>query len=160
MSENPTANPTFGERPLRAELKPVLEELGIVTPTPVQEACLAAGLGQDLLVQARTGSGKTLAFALPILERISSEKRFPQALVLAPTRELALQIAKAVSPLAHAVGARCIALTGGTELAPQIKALTSHRGAQIVAGTPGRVLDHLERGSLSVREVSSQARTW
>ena len=149
-----SGNPTFAERPLRAELKPVLLELGIVTPTPVQEACLAAGLGQDLLVQARTGSGKTLAFALPILEKISGEKRFPQALVLAPTRELALQIAKAVSPLAHAVGARCIALTGGTELAPQIKALTSPRGAQIVAGTPGRVLDHLERGSLSVREVS------
>jgi ATP-dependent RNA helicase DeaD len=147
-------NPNFAERPLRAELKPVLLELGIVTPTPVQQACLEVGLGQDLLVQARTGSGKTLAFSLPILERMTGEKRFPQALVLAPTRELALQIAKAVSPLTRAIDARCIALTGGTELGPQIKALTSPRGAQLVVGTPGRVLDHLRRGTLSVKEVS------
>ena len=144
----------FAERPLRAELKPALAELGFVQPTPVQQACLEAGLTTDLLVQARTGSGKTLAFGLPILERVQGDDRLPQALVLAPTRELALQIAKALSPLSKAVDARCVALTGGADIGPQLKALSSPRGAQIVVGTPGRVLDHLERGSLVVKKVA------
>lgn len=145
----------FSERAIKAELKPALAELGITTPTPVQVACLEAGLDQDLLVQARTGSGKTLAFGIPILERLDGDNRLPQALVLAPTRELALQIAKALSPLTKVVDSRCIALTGGTEMGPQLKALTSPRGAQLVIGTPGRVLDHLNRGSLVVKAVAT-----
>jgi ATP-dependent RNA helicase DeaD len=144
----------FLDQALRAELKPALAELGFTQPTPVQQACLEAGLGTDLLVQARTGSGKTLAFGLPLLGRVQGEDRLPQALVLAPTRELALQIAKALSPLTKAIDARCVALTGGAEIGPQLKALHSPRGAQIVVGTPGRVLDHLERGSLVTKKVS------
>ncbi len=144
----------FAERPIRSELKPALASLNLITPTPVQDATLEAGLGQDLLVQAKTGSGKTLAFGLLILEKIDGDEREPQALVLAPVRELALQIAKVLSPLAHAVGARCIALTGGAEMGPQVKALTSHKGAQLVIGTPGRVLDHLERKTLHPKKIS------
>jgi ATP-dependent RNA helicase DeaD len=138
---------------VRAELRAALAEQKFTTPTPVQAACLAAGLGRDLLVQAKTGSGKTLAFGLPILGGLTPGERLPQALILAPTRELALQIAKALSPFSKAVDARCIALTGGAELGPQLKSLSSPKGAQVVVGTPGRVLDHLNRGSLSAKNV-------
>src|SRR5438067_10116058 len=119
--ETPETPALFADAALRPELKPALAALQFTTPTPVQAACLAAGLGRDLLVQARTGSGKTLAFGLPILDAIDAAERLPQALVLAPTRELALQIAKALSPLAKALGARCVALTGGAEMYPQLK---------------------------------------
>ncbi len=140
---------------LRPELEAALATLGFTTPMPVQAACLAPGPARerDLLVQAKTGSGKTLAFGLPILDRIDANERLPQALVLAPTRELALQIAKALTPLARAVDARCVPLTGGAPMHPQRKALASPRGAQLVIGTPGRILDHLTRGSLVARRV-------
>lgn len=141
--------PTFSESKLRPELKGAIAALGFTHPTAVQTACLEAGIGQDLVVQAKTGSGKTLAFGLPILEALEPGIREPQALVLAPTRELALQIAKALAPLARALDVRCIPLTGGAEMRPQLKALASSSGSKIVIGTPGRVLDHLNRSTLS-----------
>lgn len=153
METTRDAPASFAATALRSELKAALAELGLTTPTPVQAACLAAGLARDLLAQAKTGSGKTLAFGLPILDGLDSGERLSQALVLAPTRELALQIAKALSPLSRAIDARCVALTGGAEIGPQLKALASPRGAQVAIGTPGRVLDHLNRGSLSARSV-------
>jgi ATP-dependent RNA helicase DeaD len=152
MSHEPT---TFADARLRPELRAAISELGFTTPTPVQAACLAAGLSRDLLVQAKTGSGKTLAFGLPILDAIQPVNRFPQAVVLAPTRELALQIAKALTPLARALDSRCIPLTGGADIGPQLKALASPQGAQVVIGTPGRVLDHLNRRSLSPDSVAT-----
>jgi ATP-dependent RNA helicase DeaD len=144
----------FADRPLLPALKTALQEAGFTVPTPVQAASFEVTTG-DLMVQARTGSGKTLAFGLPILEKVDAAQRLPQALVLAPTRELALQIAKAISPFARAVDARCIALTGGADVGPQIKALHSPRGAQMVVGTPGRVLDLIERGHLVTTNVKT-----
>ncbi|MBX3468447.1 MAG: DEAD/DEAH box helicase [Planctomycetes bacterium] len=138
---------TFADAALRPELKAALAALGFTHPTPVQSACLAAGLGHDLLVQARTGSGKTMAFGLPLLDGFDAAVQKPQALVIAPTRELALQIAKALSPLARAVDARCVALTGGADMHAQLQGLAIPRPA-LVIGTPGRVLDHLQRESL------------
>jgi ATP-dependent RNA helicase DeaD len=154
---NPTPAPpdSFVVARIRPELKAALAALDFSRPTPVQSACLAAGIERDLLVQAKTGSGKTLAFGLPILDSLDAAERLPQALVLAPTRELAIQIAKALSPLSQAIGARCIGLTGGAEMRPQLKALASPKGAQIAIGTPGRVLDHLNRGSLAARCVKT-----
>ncbi|MCO5167426.1 MAG: DEAD/DEAH box helicase [Planctomycetes bacterium] len=148
MTEPPADAPeTFADAALRPELKAALAALGFTHPTPVQTACLAAGLGRDLLVQARTGSGKTLAFGLPLLDAFDGAVHGPQALVIAPTRELALQIAKALAPLARALDVRCIALTGGADMNAQLQGLAVPR-PQLVIGTPGRVLDHLQRESL------------
>lgn len=127
-----------------------LDRRGFTTPTGVQEACFQPGVeGRDLLVQSRTGSGKTLAFGLPLLHRLTADKH-PQALILTPTRELAQQVAEeltSVQPrLAHAL------LVGGLSYVPQLKAL--HYGASVIVGTPGRIMDHLERKSLDLSKVS------
>jgi len=145
----------FAATSLRPELKTALANLGFTNPMPVQAAVLEAGLERDLVVQARTGSGKTLAFGLPILDKLAPEARNPKALVLAPTRELALQIAKALAPLAEAVGARCVALTGGAGYGQQLAGLRDRRGQQLIVGTPGRVRDHLEKKSFVATEVET-----
>jgi ATP-dependent RNA helicase DeaD len=132
--------------------EPFLEALikrGFTMATPVQAAAFAPGLeGRDLLVQSRTGSGKTLAFGLPLLHRLSAELR-PQALVLAPTRELAQQVGAELEALKTV---RLAMLVGGLSYSPQLRSL--ERGAQVVVGTPGRVMDHLERGSLDLSGVT------
>jgi len=126
-----------------------LDKRGFTTPTPVQAACFQPGLeGRDLLVQSRTGSGKTLAFGLPLMHRLT-EGRSPQALVLAPTRELAQQVAiemQSVKP-----GLAIAQLVGGMSYGPQLKAL--HYGVDIVVGTPGRIMDHLDRQTLDLSKV-------
>jgi ATP-dependent RNA helicase DeaD len=146
--KQPAGPALFADATLRVELKAALAAFGFTEPTPVQSACLATGLGQDLIVQARTGSGKTLAFGLPILDAFDAAQSVPQALIIAPTRELALQICKALAPMARAIDAQCVALTGGADVFPQLKGLSSPRGPKLVIGTPGRVLDHIKRGSL------------
>jgi ATP-dependent RNA helicase DeaD len=124
----------------------------ITTPTPIQAAALGPLLsGRDVIGQARTGSGKTLAFALPLLEVVDPAARTVQALVLVPTRELAVQVAGVIEKLAGAGGPRVVLLFGGRPLGAQLASLRG--GAQIVVGTPGRTLDHLRRGSLTLASL-------
>ncbi|MEM8944139.1 MAG: DEAD/DEAH box helicase [Planctomycetota bacterium] len=120
-------------------------------PSPVQAGIIPDALsGSDLLGQARTGTGKTAAFAIPILERLELVSRSPQpnAIVLVPTRELAVQVRDEITKLAHGRKARCIAVYGGKPIRSQITQLG--KGCDIVVGTPGRVLDHLARGTLKL----------
>ncbi len=141
---------TFAALGCNAPLLAALDRRGYTIPTPVQAETFKAGLeGRDLLVQSRTGSGKTLAFGLPLLHRLTAEK-YPQALILAPTRELAQQVSEELRSVDK--GLNIALLVGGTAYPPQMKAL--HYGASIVVGTPGRVMDHLDRGTLDLSKVS------
>ncbi len=136
---------------LRPELQRALRNLGISEPTSIQAEAIPVLLdGNDVVAQARTGSGKTLAFALPLVERCDPRHAAIQALVLVPTRELAIQIGSVVGPLAASRGLRHTLLYGGRSLLPEHQAL---RRAQIVIGTPGRTLDHLRQGSLQLSNV-------
>lgn len=137
----------FGLNPL---LLKSLKELGFVNPSPIQYSCIPILLsGKDVLGMAQTGSGKTAAFALPLLNNILINLKFPQILVLAPTRELAIQVATAFSDLSkYLVGLNVLPLYGGQRYDIQLKSLRI--GPQIVVGTPGRLLDHLNRGTLNL----------
>jgi len=137
---------------LHPALRAELGRMGLVTPTPIQAGAIPPLLeGKDVIGQARTGSGKTLAFALPLAERCDPGLAATQALVLVPTRELAIQVGGVMARLAVALRLRHILLYGGRSLGPDLQAL---RGKpQIIVGTPGRVLDHLRQGSLSLKQV-------
>ena len=127
-----------------------LEKRGFTTPTPVQAECFKPGMeGRDLLVQSRTGSGKTLAFGLPIMHRLTPD-RHAQVIILTPTRELAQQVATELESVRPRLSTAL--LVGGLSYVPQLKAL--HFGAQVIVGTPGRVMDHLDRKSLDLSKVS------
>ena len=127
-----------------------LESCGYEQPSPIQAASIPElMLGRDLLGQAQTGTGKTAAFALPLLARIDLEARLPQVLVLAPTRELAIQVSEAFQRYASCTkGLHVLALYGGSDFRDQIQKL--RRGVQVVVGTPGRVMDHMRQGTLDV----------
>lgn len=142
----------FADFPISSDtLKGVLE-LGYETATPVQAATIEAAIaGKDMLVRAKTGTGKTTAFALPMIERIPDGVRRPSAIILAPTRELAQQIAEEASGLSKHRDMTVATLVGGLAIGPQEKAL--NRGAEFIVGTPGRVLDHLKRGNLDASAV-------
>lgn len=141
---------TFAALGCSEALLAALAKRGFETPMPVQAQTFRPGLeGRDLLVQSRTGSGKTLAFGLPLLHRLSDE-RHPQALILAPTRELAQQVGAELHSLVPKLP--IASLVGGVSYTPQLKALAM--GAPVVVGTPGRVMDHLERGTLDLGRVS------
>lgn len=140
---------TFAALGCSEALLAALARRGFETPMPVQAQTFRPGReGRDLLVQSRTGSGKTLAFGLPLLHRLSDE-RHTQALILAPTRELAQQVGAELHSLVPKLP--IASLVGGVSYAPQLKALAS--GAPVVVGTPGRVMDHLERGTLDLSRV-------
>ncbi len=142
---------TFADLGLSDELLASLTELGYVVPTPIQAESIPPLLdGFDLLGQAATGTGKTAAFALPMLDRVAGAKRskLPFGLVLVPTRELANQVAEAMKEYGAQGRVRMAALFGGTNIGPQFSLLNA--GVDIVIGTPGRVLDHLKRGSLDL----------
>jgi ATP-dependent RNA helicase DeaD len=144
--------PSFDTFRLRASSYQALQQMNIQIPTPIQARALPLMLeGRDLIAQAQTGSGKTLAFGLPIMERCDAGQREVQALVLAPTRELARQVADVLAALAKGTGLRVALLYGGSPYGPQEKALRD--GAQVVVGTPGRVLDHLKRRTLRLDRV-------
>lgn len=131
-----------------------VERAGYTTPTPVQAGLIPRALtGMDLLGQARTGTGKTASFVLPILERILKSERHggPRALVLVPTRELAVQVRDEFEKLAHGSGIHCVAVYGGKPIKGQIDKLAKHPG--VVVGTPGRVLDHMSRGTISMSSL-------
>jgi ATP-dependent RNA helicase DeaD len=144
----PEAQATFDALPLAADVRRAVDAMGYVHPTPVQLAVFEpAAEGRSLVVQARTGTGKTAAFGLPIVDRIvRSQVKSVQALVLCPTRELALQVSREVEQIGQFRGAHVVAIYGGASMSRQIEALEA--GAQIVVGTPGRVLDHLRQRTL------------
>ncbi|MCH2108807.1 MAG: DEAD/DEAH box helicase [Polyangiaceae bacterium] len=147
--ESPEATlPTFASLDLSEEVTRAVADMGFEHPTPVQHAVYqVAATGRDLVVQARTGTGKTAAFGLPVVDRLIDTRRSEsQYLILCPTRELALQIHREIEAIAKYKEVSCTAVYGGAPMQPQIDALK--KGAQIIAGTPGRVLDHLERGTL------------
>jgi len=149
------ATTTFRDLALREELLKVLTDLGYESPSPIQAATIPHLLeGRDVLGQAQTGTGKTAAFALPALQRLDLRKSKPQVLVLAPTRELAIQVAEAFQRYAqHLPGFHVLPIYGGQAYGPQLGGL--RRGVHVVVGTPGRVIDHLERGSLDLSELTT-----
>jgi ATP-dependent RNA helicase DeaD len=143
---------SFDELTLQPATRAAVAQMGISTPTPIQSQAIPPMLqGFDIVGQARTGSGKTLAFALPIVERSDPGARGVQALVLVPTRELAIQVGEVIGKLAAARRLRLTLLYGGRALRPEQQALAA--GAQIVVGTPGRTLDHLRQGTLSLSRL-------
>jgi ATP-dependent RNA helicase DeaD len=145
--------PGFDQLGLPPGLLAAVRSAGFVTPTPIQAAAIPALLrGRDVVGLAPTGTGKTAAFALPILAEVRPDDRQVQALVLTPTRELALQVATAIERLADD-GVRVAAIYGGAPIGPQVGAL--RRGCQIVVGTPGRIIDHQGRGTLDLGAVST-----
>ena len=149
MSESAVL-PSFSELGLSDAVVAALAAVGYETPTPIQAQTIPALLGgADLLGQAQTGTGKTAAFALPILSKIDVELRATQALVLCPTRELAIQVAEAFQKYAAKMpGFNVLPIYGGQSYTPQLKGLK--RGAHVVVGTPGRVLDHVKSGALNL----------
>ncbi|CAM3424035.1 ATP-dependent RNA helicase DeaD [Klebsiella spallanzanii] len=145
---------TFADLGLKAPILEALNDLGYEKPSPIQAECIPHLLGgRDVLGMAQTGSGKTAAFSLPLLNNIDPELRAPQILVLAPTRELAVQVAEAMTDFSkHMRGVNVVALYGGQRYDVQLRAL--RQGPQIVVGTPGRLLDHLKRGTLDLSKLS------
>ncbi|MFN2563089.1 MAG: DEAD/DEAH box helicase [Jatrophihabitans sp.] len=143
---------SFAELELRPELERALDALGYEEPTPIQREAIPALLaGSDLVGQAATGTGKTAAFALPLLQRIVPGGEAPQALVLVPTRELAIQVAEATHRYGRELGARVLAIYGGQPIVRQIRALEA--GVDVVVATPGRAIDHLTRRTVSFDEL-------
>ncbi len=153
MSE--TSLPSFSDLQLSDALLRVLSDIGYETPSPIQAATIPLLLAnRDVLGQAQTGTGKTAAFALPILSRINIKQTTPQALVLAPTRELAIQVAEAFqSYAAYIPGFHVLPIYGGQSYGPQLSAL--RRGVHVVVGTPGRIIDHLDKGSLDLSKLKT-----
>ena len=155
MTSTSVASPSFGDLALLPAVLSAVESQGYETPSPIQAQTIPALLeGRDMLGQAQTGTGKTAAFALPLLSRLDLTRREPQVLVLAPTRELAQQVAVSFSKYGQNLkGLEVATLCGGQEYREQLSAL--RRGAQVVVGTPGRVIDHLDRGSLKLDGLSA-----
>jgi len=145
--------PSFNEMPLTQDVKDALADMGYEHPAPVQHAVYEAAVrGKDLVVQARTGTGKTAAFGIPLIDQIvKRHQNEVQALVLTPTRELAVQVTRELERIAAKRNVKVAAVYGGAPMQRQIDAIAS--GAQIVVGTPGRVLDHLRRGTLDAEAV-------
>ena len=139
---------------IRPEMVQTLKKMGITEPTPIQAQSIPLVLqGKDIIGRAQTGTGKTFAFLLPILEQIVPNNPNVQALILSPTRELALQITEIAKELAKVYHLGVLAVYGGQDTASQIKKLT--KGVQLVIATPGRLLDHLGRGTISLKQVKT-----
>jgi ATP-dependent RNA helicase DeaD len=147
--------PPFSELGLPSELLAAVESLGFERPSPIQALAIPVALtGRDILGLSHTGSGKTAAFTLPLLAKLDFKKRLPQALILCPTRELAVQVCEEVHRLGSKLGQlRAVPVYGGAPMDRQLRALRD--GVQVVVGTPGRVMDHLRRGSFDVSEINT-----
>ena len=150
--------PSFADLPLGPELQRTVAALGYTTPTPIQAEAIAPLVeGRDLIGQAATGTGKTAAFALPMLERLGEQRpsrtgrTAPFGLVLAPTRELALQVAEAITSYGRGMGARVLTVYGGAPVGPQLRGLSE--GVDVVVATPGRAIDLMNRGALRLDEL-------
>jgi ATP-dependent RNA helicase DeaD len=145
--------PTFDSMALSEPVRRAIDELGFTQPTAVQRAAFEpAAAGHDLIVQSRTGTGKTLAFGLPLVDRLVEEDGGLSALILAPTRELALQSQRVIEQVGKYKHLRTVAIYGGAPMERQVAQLK--QGAEIVSGTPGRVLDHIRRGTLDPSGIS------
>jgi ATP-dependent RNA helicase DbpA len=161
ISHSPTppatrhAGASFDQLPLSPAMQATLRQLGYLTMTPIQAASLPVALaGHDLIAQAKTGSGKTAAFALPLLTRLNPRRFAVQAMALCPTRELADQVTQEIRRLARFEdNIKILTLVGGSTMRPQMASL--EHGAHIVVGTPGRIMDHLERGSLKLDALAT-----
>jgi ATP-dependent RNA helicase DeaD len=155
LMQNESNETSFAELGLPTKLCEIIKGLGYEAPTPIQVQSIPVLLkGRDLIGQAQTGTGKTAAFALPLITTIKPGNGAPQVLVLAPTRELAIQVAEAFKSYAkHLKGFQVLPLYGGQSIVPQLKQL--QREPQVIVGTPGRVMDHLRRGSLSLENINS-----
>ncbi|MGV6825736.1 MAG: DEAD/DEAH box helicase [bacterium] len=153
MTDKPVT--TFNQLALQEPLLRALNEVGYETPSPIQAQTIPLLLdGRDVLGQAQTGTGKTAAFALPLLSNLDFQLKSPQCLVLAPTRELAIQVAEAFQKYAaHLKGFHVLPIYGGQDYRGQIRALK--RGVHVVVGTPGRVMDHMRRGTLTLEGLKS-----
>ena len=156
---DPSESSSFADLSLRPELQRALDALGYEEPTPIQRTAIPPLLaGRDLLGQAATGTGKTAAFALPILERLGASgdaggrAREPMALVLVPTRELAVQVSEAIHKYGRELGARVLPIYGGQPIGRQLRELD--RGVDVVVATPGRALDHVGRGTLRLDHLA------
>lgn len=145
----------FSDLALSAPIQSAIQKVGYEQPSPIQAQSIPYLLdGHDLLGLAQTGTGKTAAFALPLLSRLDTSAKKPQLLVLAPTRELAIQVAEAFQKYASELkGFHVLPIYGGQDMGSQLRHL--RRGVQVVVGTPGRVMDHLRRGSLDLSELKS-----
>ena len=154
MSSDDTPDLSFAELGIDERVLRALTDVGYETPSSIQSATIPPLLeGRDVVGLAQTGTGKTAAFAVPILSRIDLSSKGPQALVLAPTRELALQVAEAFSRYAaHLPGVQVLPIYGGQGYGPQLAAL--RRGVHVVVGTPGRVIDHLDKGTLKLGSLT------
>lgn len=152
--QEPALATGFRAMPLIEDVQVAIEFAGYKTPTPVQAEIIPHMLeGRDVLAQSQTGSGKTAAFALPILSTIDIRQRSPQVLVLVPTRELAMQVAASFSKYSREMRGFCVApIYGGADYGAQFRQLK--RGLHVVVGTPGRVIDHIKRGSLNLDEIN------
>ena len=151
--EDLAAQPTFADLGVAPDLVAVLDDQGIREPFAIQALTIADALaGRDVCGKAKTGSGKTLAFGLPMVQLVEgAEPRRPRALVLVPTRELALQVTEVLDPLIQARGHRLVAVYGGADMNKQIKALAA--GAELVIATPGRLIDLIDRKELQLTSV-------
>jgi len=151
----PSPSAPFSQLPLAPAMLANLAQLGYLNMTPIQAASLPIALaGHDLIAQAKTGSGKTAAFALALLSRLDARNFAVQAMILCPTRELADQVTQEIRRLARAEeNIKVLTLTGGTPMRPQSASL--EHGAHIVVGTPGRIMDHLECGSLTLQALNT-----
>ncbi|MEE9198731.1 MAG: DEAD/DEAH box helicase, partial [Dehalococcoidia bacterium] len=142
----------FGDMRVSGAVYKALQSMGYTDPTPIQKKAIPIlSDGYDLAGQAQTGSGKTAAFGIPIVERIDPRNPATQAIVLVPTRELALQVTGELARLARYTGAKVVAIYGGQPIVKQFRALEG--GAQVIVGTPGRVIDHLGRGTIRLEGV-------
>ncbi|MDG4666249.1 DEAD/DEAH box helicase [Mycobacterium sp. 236(2023)] len=151
-AEPEPADLTFADLQIHPAVLQAVSDVGYESPSPIQAATIPAILeGSDVVGLAQTGTGKTAAFAIPILSKIDIESRNTQALVLAPTRELALQVAEAFGRYGAHLRVNVLPVYGGSSYVPQLAGLK--RGAQVVVGTPGRVIDHLEKGSLDLSHL-------
>jgi ATP-dependent RNA helicase DeaD len=155
MSDSVSPLPSFLDLALIDPVLKALDDIGYETPSPIQAKIIPFMLaGKDVLGQAQTGTGKTAAFALPILSRINLKLKDPQVLVLAPTRELAIQVAEAFQGYAaHLKGFHVLPIYGGQDYNVQLRQLT--RGVHVVVGTPGRVMDHMRRGTLKLEGLQT-----
>lgn len=144
----------FSDLPLSPELLKAVEDMGFEEASPIQALAIPPLLeGKDVIGQAQTGTGKTAAFGIPALEKVDVRQKSPQAIILCPTRELAIQVATEMTELAKRKrGVFVLPIYGGQPIDRQIKAL--RRGVQVIVGTPGRVMDHMKRGTISLQEIS------
>ncbi|MEK7851157.1 MAG: DEAD/DEAH box helicase, partial [Deltaproteobacteria bacterium] len=143
---------TFNELGLSSEILKAISAMGFEEPTPIQGKTIPVLMsGKDVVGQAQTGTGKTAAFGIPIIEKLDKTNFRVQAIILTPTRELAVQVAEEMNKLGKFKKILALPIYGGTSIERQINALK--KGVQVVVGTPGRVIDHIERGTLKLKDV-------